>query len=156
MEADKYWSAPVAQEPSSFQGRLLCIEKKPDMYWSASRMRKGQSFQQRKSAVTDGRADRFGSAPVAPKCAPPYGVCAVERKNRTGIGPHLRMRKGQRLQPLRWAMSGVLNLYTVIDKDGYRVPFRLNWGQQAVLDELHFQNVILKARQIGFTTFVQL
>jgi hypothetical protein len=71
MEADKYWSAPVAQEPSSFQGRLLCIEKKPDMYWSASRMRKGQSFQQRKSP-----------SPTA---------------ERTGLGPHLSPQNAGRL-----------------------------------------------------------
>ena len=31
-----------------------------------------------------------------------------------------------------------------------------NWAQEALLDELHHQNVILKARQLGFTTFIQL
>lgn len=48
------------------------------------------------------------------------------------------------------------NLYKVIDKDGRAVPFRLNWAQEALLSELHFQNIILKARQLGFTTFIQL
>ena len=37
-----------------------------------------------------------------------------------------------------------------------RVPFRLNWAQEALLDDLHDQNLHLKARQLGFTTFVQI
>jgi hypothetical protein len=53
----------------------------------------------------------------------------------------------------RWRLN---NLYHIIDKDGRRIPFRLNWAQEALLDGLHHQNVILKARQLGFTTFIQL
>jgi hypothetical protein len=53
----------------------------------------------------------------------------------------------------RWRLD---NLYHIIDKDGRRIPFRLNWAQEALLDGLHHQNVILKARQLGFTTFIQL
>lgn len=48
------------------------------------------------------------------------------------------------------------NLYRVIDKDGRSVPFRLNWAQEELLSELHYQNCILKARQLGFTTLIQL
>ena len=33
---------------------------------------------------------------------------------------------------------------------------RLNWAQEALLDGLHECNLILKARQLGFTTFLQL
>ena len=32
----------------------------------------------------------------------------------------------------------------------------MNWGQEQLLDELHYLNLILKARQIGFTTFIQI
>jgi hypothetical protein len=53
----------------------------------------------------------------------------------------------------RWRLN---NLYVIIDKDGRRIDFRLNWAQEELLDALHFQNVILKARQLGFTTFIQL
>jgi hypothetical protein len=59
----------------------------------------------------------------------------------------------QNLTSRQWRLA---NLYHIIDKDGRRVPFRPNWAQQALLDELHYLNVILKARQLGFTTFIQL
>ena len=45
------------------------------------------------------------------------------------------------------------NLYRIIDKDGNSVPFRLNTIQQEVLDTLHTRNLILKARQLGMSTF---
>lgn len=53
----------------------------------------------------------------------------------------------------RWRLN---NLYWITDKEGSRVRFKLNWGQSELLDELHFLNLILKARQIGFTTFIQI
>jgi hypothetical protein len=49
----------------------------------------------------------------------------------------------------RWRLS---NLYTITDKAGRQVPFRPNEAQLAFLDELHSANIILKARQLGFTT----
>jgi hypothetical protein len=66
--------------------------------------------------------------------------------------PALQAAKTQ-LANRRWRLA---NLYHIIDKDGRRAPFRPNWAQEALLDELHYQNVILKARQLGFTTFIQL
>ena len=48
------------------------------------------------------------------------------------------------------------NLYTIKDKSGRAVRFGLNDAQKALFDELHYLNVILKARQMGFTTFIQL
>jgi hypothetical protein len=53
----------------------------------------------------------------------------------------------------RWRLA---NLYWIIDKDGKRAQFIPNWAQQTLLENLHEQNVILKARQLGFTTFIQL
>lgn len=53
----------------------------------------------------------------------------------------------------RWRLN---NLYWITDKEGARVKFEMNWAQQALFDQLHFQNVVLKARQFGFTTFIQL
>lgn len=39
-----------------------------------------------------------------------------------------------------------------MDKKGKAVPFRPNGAQLQLLDELHSLNIILKARQLGFTT----
>ncbi len=46
------------------------------------------------------------------------------------------------------------NLYTVVNKDGKSVPFKMNPFQQALFDDLWHRNCILKARQLGFTTLV--
>ncbi len=48
------------------------------------------------------------------------------------------------------------NLYTVTDRNGRRVIFTMNAAQEALYHQMHRQNVILKARQRGFTTFIQL
>src|SRR5580698_10439879 len=48
------------------------------------------------------------------------------------------------------------NLYTITDKNGNRVRFTMNSAQEALFHNMHNQNVILKARQRGFTTFIQL
>lgn len=57
--------------------------------------------------------------------------------------------EGAELLDPRWRLS---NLYTIIDKSGQRVAFRPNTAQLALLDDLHSANIILKARQLGFTT----
>lgn len=49
----------------------------------------------------------------------------------------------------RWRLS---NLYTIVDEHGQAIPFRPNSEQLKFLDELHSFNIILKARQLGFTT----
>ena len=57
------------------------------------------------------------------------------------------------MQNRRWRLN---HLYRVIDKNGRNVPFRLNWAQSELLDGLHNMNCILKARQLGFSTFISL
>lgn len=49
----------------------------------------------------------------------------------------------------KWRLS---NLYTIVDEAGRRLPFRPNDAQLQFLDDLHSTNIILKARQLGFTT----
>jgi hypothetical protein len=49
----------------------------------------------------------------------------------------------------RWRLS---NLYSITDEKGSKVPFRPNDAQLQLLDQLHTRNIILKARQLGFTT----
>ena len=53
----------------------------------------------------------------------------------------------------RWRLN---NLYWITDKQGNRTQFQLNWAQESLLSELHHFSLILKARQLGFTTLIQL
>lgn len=53
----------------------------------------------------------------------------------------------------RWRLG---NLYRIMDKEGVEARFELNWAQEALFNEMHYLNVILKARQLGFTTFIQI
>jgi hypothetical protein len=46
------------------------------------------------------------------------------------------------------------NLYCIRDADGNKIRFRMNVSQQDLLDNVWYMNLILKARQLGFTTFV--
>lgn len=48
------------------------------------------------------------------------------------------------------------NLYWITDRDGARVKFSPNWAQAQLMEEWSYRNIILKSRQIGFTTFIQL
>src|ERR1700737_4752915 len=48
------------------------------------------------------------------------------------------------------------NLYRITDRNGRCVTFTMNSAQEALYHQMHRQNVILKARQRGFTTFIQL
>lgn len=45
------------------------------------------------------------------------------------------------------------NFYRIINRDGDSIPFRLNAVQDSVLKGLHTRNLILKARQLGMSTF---
>lgn len=48
------------------------------------------------------------------------------------------------------------NLYYITDRDGKRILFKMNRAQRQLLKEMSFRNIILKARQLGFTTFIQI
>ncbi len=45
------------------------------------------------------------------------------------------------------------NLYYLTDKNGNEVPFNLNWAQTDLADNMWHQMLVLKARQLGVTTF---
>lgn len=57
------------------------------------------------------------------------------------------------LGDIRWRLN---NLYYITDANGRHIPFKTNWAQESLLDEMWYLNVILKARQLGFTTLIQL
>ena len=48
------------------------------------------------------------------------------------------------------------NLYKIKDKAGQVVTFRMNWAQKLLYKNMHFLNVVLKARQLGCTSFIQI
>ncbi len=46
------------------------------------------------------------------------------------------------------------NLYWIIDKTGNKSLFSLNWAQKKLYQDMWYMNLILKARQLGISTFV--
>lgn len=59
----------------------------------------------------------------------------------------------ERLGDPQWRIR---NLYKVKDKQKNIVPFRPNEAQERLLADLHWRNIIPKARQRGFSTLIQL
>lgn len=50
----------------------------------------------------------------------------------------------------KWRLN---NLYRIIDKKSNSIPFRMTPVQEDVYDSMHNRNLILKARQLGMSTF---
>lgn len=57
------------------------------------------------------------------------------------------------LSDWRWRLN---NLYKIVNKKGKQVTFELNWAQEELFTQMHNQDLILKARQLGCTTFFQI
>jgi len=51
----------------------------------------------------------------------------------------------------RWRLN---NLYSIVDKQGRKVTFKFNWAQEELYDNVWYCNIILKARQLGISTFI--
>lgn len=56
-----------------------------------------------------------------------------------------------KLQDRLWRLN---NLYYIVDKKENRVLFKLNWAQQELYDNIWYCNIVLKARQLGMSTFI--
>lgn len=56
-----------------------------------------------------------------------------------------------RLADRIWRLN---NLYWVVDEEGNLMKFKMRPAQEYLLKNLHYKNIILKARQLGFTTFI--
>lgn len=54
---------------------------------------------------------------------------------------------------LEWRLD---HLYYIVDKQAQVVPFRMNAQQRAFVRRLWYRNLILKARQLGFSTLMQI
>lgn len=59
----------------------------------------------------------------------------------------------ERLGDQEWRLN---NLYWIKDKNGRKVKFRMNWAQRRLFNGLWYWNLILKARQLGISTFINL
>ena len=46
------------------------------------------------------------------------------------------------------------NLYQIIGKNGQSQVFKLNWAQKMLYNDMWYCNIILKARQLGISTFI--
>lgn len=46
------------------------------------------------------------------------------------------------------------NLYYIVNKQGQKIKFTFNWAQQDLYSNVWYCNVILKARQLGISTFI--
>lgn len=57
----------------------------------------------------------------------------------------------ERLSDRKWRLN---NLYYIKDKAGNKVLLRMNWAQRKLYASIWYFNIILKARQLGFTTFI--
>lgn len=60
------------------------------------------------------------------------------------------------IQNLRDPHWRIRNLYFILDKNGQKVLFTPNPVQEAFINEIWYRNTILKGRQLGFSTAVQL
>lgn len=69
------------------------------------------------------------------------------------MGQQLELGKGSQLADRSWRLN---NLYVITSKEGQKIRFRPNWAQQEFLNKIHECSLILKARQLGFTTLVQI
>lgn len=50
----------------------------------------------------------------------------------------------------------IQNLYKIKSTDGKAITFAPNWAQRNFIDNAHYFNVILKARQLGFSTYIDI
>lgn len=57
----------------------------------------------------------------------------------------------QKLGDQNWRLT---HLYKIIDKSGQAIVFAPNWAQQRLLQDSWYLNIILKARQLGISTFI--
>lgn len=53
----------------------------------------------------------------------------------------------------KWRLN---NLYHIVDEQGNDVLFHMRAAQERFFDSMHYYNIILKARQLGFTTLIDL
>lgn len=61
------------------------------------------------------------------------------------------MKELEQYTNVKWRLN---NIYKIIDAQGVVIDFKFNAAQEAFFEGMHYSNVILKARQLGFSTFI--
>ena len=51
----------------------------------------------------------------------------------------------------KWRLN---NLYYIVDKQGHKTLFKLNWAQEELYSNMHYCNLVLKCRQLGISSLV--
>ncbi len=74
-----------------------------------------------------------------------------EKPKISNVNPRLLTATKKQLKSRLWRLR---NLYYIINEDGKEVLFRPNKAQKKFLKTMSWRNLILKARQLGFTTFI--
>lgn len=64
----------------------------------------------------------------------------------------LKLAQDRLLDP-KWRLN---NLYQIVDKEGRKTRFQMNWAQEELYDGMWYCNIILKARQLGISTLIGL
>lgn len=59
----------------------------------------------------------------------------------------------KKLSDKEWRLN---NLYYIKDRDGNKIKFVMNEAQADFFHNMHSRNIILKARQLGFSTFIKI
>jgi hypothetical protein len=57
----------------------------------------------------------------------------------------------ERLSNPKWRLG---HLYHIVDKTGSKMLFKPNWAQEELYNNMWYCNIVLKARQLGISTFV--
>ena len=65
----------------------------------------------------------------------------------------VKFNTSRELELLNDPLWRINNLYWIKNAYGQREKFQLNWAQKELWEEMHECNIILKARQLGITTF---
>ena len=76
------------------------------------------------------------------------------RSNSKPPTPPTTMETNQAEQTFTSRLWRLENLYFIKDKKGKVTKFKLKSSQRKLLDDLHSRNIILKARQLGMSTFI--
>jgi hypothetical protein len=71
----------------------------------------------------------------------------------TGVTVDLQAILGENWRSLEWRLD---NLYWIVNKDGRKTRFLMNDAQREFVRNIWYRNLILKSRQRGFSTLLQL
>jgi len=96
---------------------------------------------------------KFKFCPDNPLQAPPKLTPEQKQKFKFGTGDKAVYLSGKNIEDMRSKRYRLNNLYKITDKDQNLITFRPNLAQRHYLENKSNRNIILKSRQLGFTTY---